>query len=242
MRSLHYYIRDAFSGRVYSRGSYVRNHITDGTKKYLEIPLNENVIEIPIFFINDFKFLINNKKDNIDKIVIELSHIGAEPSYKTLSRYMQDLIRTSYKDKLVKCQIKKGGEYYNYYVTGGFITDSEFNPILIAGWQLSREWAENKYMYKFIKPFFKISPTVLEQKDSMQNFIVKKIIPNLFVETLDRPSFPNTDSYINNYSINVEIGKECIPIAKVVDKPSISLSNDALIQLAINTINNINVI
>jgi hypothetical protein len=154
---------------------------------------------------------------------------------------MQDLIRASYDQKLVKCHIKKGSSYYDYYATGGLITDSEFNPILIAGWQLSREWTENKYMYKVIKPFFKISPTVLEQKDSMQNFIVKKMIPELFVDTLSRPSFPNTDSHTSGYFINVEIGKD-IPIAKVVDKPSISLSNDALIQLAINTINNMDVV
>ena len=241
MRSLRWYIYDAFSSGGCYRGSWTRHVITDGTKKYLEIPLNNNVIEIPIFFIKTFKSLIRRKKDNVDKIVIELSHTGAEPSYKTLSRYMQDLIRASYDQKLVKCHIKKGSSYYDYYATGGLIADSEFNPILIAGWQLSREWTDDKYEYKFTKPFFKLSPIVLEQKDSMQNFIVKKMIPELFVDTLSRPSFPNTDSNISPYFINVEIGKD-IPIAKVVDKPSISLSNDTLIQLAINTINNMDVV
>ena len=248
-RELDYIMQEVFRGiNSYTRGTsywyHNRSSISPGKKKYLEIPIKEDRFELPILAVNNFINLTQDNRDlSTDVITAMLFSLEKEPRYKSLDRYMRDIIIEDFIDsRLVKCEVKQGEETILYYGTHGAVFDKNFFPVMMCTWLIERVWInEETRKYKFIKPILRISPKCyIYQADPMQRWIVKKAASIGLSETLARPynhslnsNFDMSDS--EDAKLTVEICDSPFVI-KTADVPSISTTNESLLQIAIDHI------
>lgn len=239
-------VQTTSSGTNYYWGR--RNNTSSGKKKYLEIPINEDYFELPVFAIEQF---INLTKDNKDLstglITAMLYTYDRTPRYKSLDVYMRDMVMENFTlDRLVKCEVKNGNEMVPYYCTHGAVFDNLYNPIMMFTWQMRRIWLnEETRIYKFIKPILRISPDCyISQQDAMQRWIVKKAAAVGLGTDIRIPFYRDlNDSFVQevdtlDWKLTVEICNSPFKI-KTADVPSISTTNENLLQLAIDHIEEI---
>ena len=251
-RDLEQAIESAFRGmNTYTRGCqywYGDRPIPVSTKKYMEIPIEEDIFELPVFALSDFNELTRDNKDlSTEAITAMLFSLNKEPRYKSLDRYMRDIILEQFThSRLVKCEVKQGTETILYYGTHGAVFDKYFKPMMMCLWQMKRKWInEETRKYHFIKPILRIDPECyIRQWDPMQRWIAKKAASAALSETIYRPyrrdltdAFEETP-YDSQAELTVEIGKSPFKI-RTADIPSISTTNESLLQLAIDHIDEV---
>lgn len=248
-RDLEQAIEVAFRGtNTYTRSCqhwYGDRNILVSTKKYMEIPIKEDLFELPVFALLDFNNLTRDNKDlSTDVITAMLFSLNGEPRYKSLDRYMRDIILEQFThSRLVKCEVKQGTETILYYGTHGAVFDKHFKPMMMCSWIMERQWLnEETREYKFIKPILRIDPECyIHQWDPMQRWIVKKAASAALSETIYRPYRGSLTTafeeipYNSQAELIVEIGKSPFKI-RTADIPSISTTNESLLQLAIDHI------
>jgi hypothetical protein len=224
---------------------YSHNGEISGNKKYLEIPINEDVFEMPVFALEAFVNLTEDNRDlSINAVTAMLYTLHKEPRYKSLNRYMRDIILEHFANsRLVECEVKQGTENILYYATHGAVFDSHFKPMMMCSWLIEKvRLSDTTRKYRFIKPILRINPDCyISQADPMQRWIAKKAAVVGLSVHLSRPfNYDLTSEFETSVpsgttDLTVEICK-CPFKIKTADTPSISTTNEALLQIAIDHI------
>jgi hypothetical protein len=219
-----------------------------GNKKYLEIPINEDVFEMPIFALEAFVDLTRDNRDlSTNAVTAMLYTLNKEPRYKSLDRYMRDIILEQFThSRLVKCEVKQGAENILYYATHGTVFDRCFNPMMMCSWLIEKIGLnDTTRKYRFIKPILRINPDCyISQADPIQRWIAKKAAVVGLSMHLGRPfNYDLTTAFETSIAsettdLTVEICK-CPFKIKTADIPSISTTNEVLLQIAIDHIEEI---
>lgn len=235
-----------------------RNRPHNSSIKYMEISLQQQVFEIPVFAFKSFADMVASGADAYtDAIAVVLNTKERIPSYKTVDRYMRDILTESFKhSRLILLEVKQGDITHVYYGTGGAVFDEFFNPIMMCSYQMQRfdevvpsesDLDNIRYVtkYRFLRPILRIDPDVyLRKGDSMGRFLAGKLV-NTCLDTAVYYPYRNalsdrfelaTDS--RDAFVKVEIDK-CPFDVHTADTPSISTSNQQLLQLAIDHIDEI---
>lgn len=252
-RTLLWTVKKMFRSR-YEDSNTVSNHRNrhepNNIIRYLEIPIQQDIFEVPLFVLNTFIELVTSgSASDIEAIVTCLITQNRISYYKTFNRSMNDLLNESYRNsRLVRMEVGSGENKVLYYVTRGAVFDREFNPIMIATWQIRKylinvEDSKWVYKYEFIKPVVHIDPdTFLTKGDQMRRFICNKLANTCLEE---RMNYPDADSFHfvekgRHESISVKIDIDDIPFNILdTDIPSVSTTNKQLLQLAIDHIDDI---
>ena len=245
-----------FSNRC--RNNYGQVH--NPNVRFLEIPITEDVFEIPLFAYNAFyKAATSSNADSIEAIVVKLDTRDYTSGYKSLDRALKDILLEKYDtSRLVKVSVKKGNDDVDYYGTVGAIFNSSFKPLMMCSFIMERykpvsddgDNVVNTTKYKLIRPVLRIDPEVYMSKaDPMEKFIANKMI-GLCIENLKRtPSnyYLNGDHTASccivtceqsHLPVKVEIDS-CPFSLLTADTPSISTTNQELIKVAIDHLDEI---
>lgn len=216
----------------------------DSNSVYMSIPLQETSVEIPVFALNSL-YHTSQMVDitNKDALVIKLEYKNHRTSYKSVDAKMREALATKYpQSKLMS--IPDGDRPNAYFGTYGAVFSRDYKPIMMLMWEFKKVEVENTVKYEFARPIMRVSPSVVINKsNAIERCIVNKMIPAaLSARTIYFPygTFPyikrrNDDS---DSPIKVIIDKFPYDMRKV-DKPSISTTNDELIKLALDNINEV---
>ena len=201
--------------------------------KYMEIPVNTDTFELPTMAFPNFRDSVL-ENPSIEAVIVQLYSTGCIPYYKTLNRYMCDVLQCRFTtDRLVSLPIPNSDK--KYYGTNGAVFDENFNVLMMFSWEIRRRNSEvpGKYIYYPVRPILRISPECfLYQDDSMTRFLAKKLIAESLTVRINTPSeFWN--SGIDNtrtWKVKAEID-ECPFQIKTSDTPSVSISDSSLLQI-----------
>ena len=205
--------------------------------KYMEIPINTETFDVPLFAMPQFLMASDRKLDiGREALVVQIATLGRTSRYKSLERVMQDILNESYSSRLVRVPVKQKDEPDRiYYCTAGAVFDEDFDPIMVCSWQMRRERIRDKRMYRFIKPVIWMNPLIYADKlNKMSKFLTEKFTAHIM------------DSGVPQIAIAYDF---CInsPVGPLVPKvifdeypfrfqqtalPSISVTNEELLKLA----------
>lgn len=213
------------------------------TKKYMEIPIYMDVFELPLLAFSAFRNMMKYHME-CDSLVAQIYSCGRTSNYKSLEAVMKDSLSTNLSKHLIKVEVPN--THRVYYSTFGAVFDHNLKPIMMLSWIMERkisELGQTKFCYK--RPLLRLSPTpCLCKEDTMQRFLANKLLTVVLGNTYMTPYFYDCGSFLeqhNSYSnrgtfkMKVEID-ECPFILKDVETPSISTTNEQLLQLAVEHI------
>lgn len=214
---------------------------------YMDIPIDKELFEVPTFAFNTFINVLKDRRFEDNAIVAVLKTLNKTPRYVTLSRYMKDILLEDFiSDRLVKLQEKKStNEFVTYYATHGAIFREDFSPIMMCSWQIKRFKDNNgNYKYDFLRPIMRIDPACYVSKsDPIERFIANKLPVEAFSSIIYNPyrvSLPECFTQIDKSQLSVSLKVEidrCPFVLKHADVPSISTTNESLLQVVIDHIN-----
>lgn len=241
-RNLYVTLRDLFHGYTYNNtwGRDYNSPIpSDDQSYYMEIPINGQAFEVPLFAMSSFNRILEGGV-SADVITVYIKTIGNVPRYKSVDRYMRDILVNRYSSKLIVLKVAQGNETITYYGTAGAVFDEHFSPIMLCTWKIEKIFHDGLgYRFKFIRPILYIEPSIfLTKKDPMEKYIVNKIFPEcLKLELSDYRTFNciNFPEESNGLTVKVEVDKMPFNTRKV-SVPSISTTNQQLLQAALDHI------
>ena len=140
--------------RRYRGGRVAQTPIT--TKRYMEIPIDADVFELPLLAFNSFKNMHLTGKDS-NMIVASLYSCGQTSSYKSFDSVIKDVLSTPFSNHLSKVQV--AGSNNTYYATFGAVFDEAFEPLMMLSWLLERK-ADGKGVikYHYKRPLLRLNP------------------------------------------------------------------------------------
>ena len=134
-----------------------------------------------------------------------------------------------------------------YYGTQGAVFDKEFDPVMMCSCIVERnkEKEESKSFYKLSKLILRIDPyAFIHKPTSMERFLNNKLITACLENTFFMPS-----SYLYRNHLRISRPTEKFPVKVEIDNcpftvrsantPSISTTNQQLLQIALNHIHEI---
>lgn len=227
------------TGQYYNRNT---SNTPITVRKYMEIPIDSDVFELPLFAFEDFKKMNQNNKMG-DVIVASLYSYGQTSNYKTLDSIMKDTLSTYFDKHLCKVQIPNSPNIY--YATFGAVFDENFTPLMMLSWIMERGVSESGVIkYRFKKPLLRLNPyPCLNKEDALQKFICGRWMTTTLGTRVYTPSTYGCRNFIEPgyFSFNhvkIEID-ECPFVIRSTDVPSISVTNEGLLQLAADHIDEI---
>lgn len=215
---------------------------------YMLIPVTGDNIEIPTMAMFSLPTLENKilQKEPIDALVVNLNNNGGYSSFKSVSASIRDAFIVLYKNAHLRKLVTVGDPEKTYYGTYGAIFDENFKPIVMLSWELKKVYRDDdqdSFRYKFIRPILRIAPEVfINKSNTVERFIINQIIPTaLSITYLSSPIFHRSMIYESNSgNCKVKVLIEKIPyIIKETDVPSISTTNEELLNTALNYIDEI---
>lgn len=224
---------------------YGASESSDKTIKFMEIPIKDDVFEIPLFAFNAFVDFTNDDSSEVSALTAVLDTNGHVPRYVSVDRYMRDVLLERFSgSRLIKLETKRENETFIYYGTAGAVFDKDFNPIMVCSYQMERVFNtdEEKVNYIFLKPVLRVSPDIyLEKANPLEKFIVNKMISTCLERKVRLPMsymLGNNIKVPSDYEeMHVKVELDDSPfIIRTIDTPSISTSNKQLLQLAIDHI------
>ena len=247
-----------FAGESYNSGLDwygTRINIPDSNlpKLHMEIPINKKRFEVPTFAWDAFMSAIKKRLFDYDSIVVPLTSYDRIPRYKTMDRYMRDIILCDYSNnKLVKLDVKRFDKVVRpYFGCHGAIFDELLYPLMMCSWEIKRGIGENGLpSFTFIRPILRVSRgCFLCQDDAMKRWIVKKAMTACVVEKIttpiirreEAPLFHNTVDNVGERvypSLTIEDSPFCF---KKADTPSISTTNEGLLKIALDHLDEITI-
>ena len=224
----------------YSRWNNGSNTSPVTETRFMEIPISDSTFELPILAITAFGNMLNREEQS-DTLVAEMYSTGYTSTYKSLEAIMKELLARPFYYHLSKISIQNTSDVY--YSTFGAVFNAEMKPIMMLSWIMERMKTEGHDMYSFMKPLLRIDPeTWLLKENSVQKFLSGRMITNALESTIYPPynyecrEYFNTERYgSDTFKVKVEI-EESPFIVRSIDTPSISATNEGLLQLAANHI------
>lgn len=216
------------------------------SKKYMEIPISGDVIELPLLAFDAFRD-IKKRSINSDVLVAQLYSCGTTSDYKSLDAIMRDTMSTNFNRHLMQVQI--AGCPSTYYATYGAVFNDDLKPLMMLSWIMEKKAdGDGRLKYHYKRPLLRINPGVcVSKEDNVQRFIANKVLLNSLNYPIATPYFFNCDAFIDQtrdyssrstWAVKVEID-ECPFYIKTIDTPSISVTNEGLLQLAADHIEEI---
>ena len=217
---------------------------------YMLIPVTGDNIEIPTMAMFSLPTLENKilQKEPIDALAVNLNNNGGYSTFKSVSASIRDAFTVLYKNAHLRKLVTVGDPEKAYYGTYGAIFDENFKPIVMLSWELKKIYRDDEqdpFRYKFVRPVLRVAPEVfINKSNTVERFIINQIIPTaLSINYLSSPSCHRSVIYESN-SVNcntkVKVLIEKIPfIIKETDVPSISTTNEELLDTALNYIDEI---
>ena len=215
---------------------------------YILIPVTGDSIEIPTMAMYSLPTLENKilQKEPIDALVVNLNNNGGYSSFKSVSASIRDAFTVLYKNAHLRRLVTVGDPEKTYYGTYGAIFDENFKPVVMLSWELEKIYRDDEqvpFRYKFIRPILRVAPEVfINKSNTVERFIINQIIPTaLSIIYLSSPIFHRSMIYESNSgNCKVKVLIEKIPfIIKETDVPSISTTNEELLDTALNYIDEI---
>nr|DAE12440.1 MAG TPA: hypothetical protein [CrAss-like virus sp. ctjK323] len=215
---------------------------------YMLIPVTGDNIEIPTMAMFSLPTLENKilQKEPIDALAVNLNNNGGYSPFKSVSASIRDAFTVLYKNAHLRKLVTVGDPEKTYYGTYGAIFDENFKPIVMLSWELKKIYRDNEqdpFRYKFIRPILRVAPEVfINKSNTVERFIINQIIPTaLSITYLSSPIFHRSMIYESNSgNCKVKVLIEKIPfIIKETDVPSISTTNEELLDTALNYIDEI---
>lgn len=216
---------------------------------FMIVPINEDTFEIPTFLLNKFINIVDKDyENNVDAIVVDLNYLNQKSGYKSIDSCIREVISTNFeKAHLIKIA-DVGDHFKSYYGTQGAIFNSDFFPLMMMSWimkKVPKEDNSSSFEYKFYKPILRVSPEVFINKDdSVQRYIINKIVSEvLSIDCIACPHIYssnrfNIDSICHSFKAKVEI-EHCPFVFKKTDTPSISTTDEELLNTVINNIDEV---
>ena len=240
---------------------YYGSNNTPGARKYLEIPINKDVFEVPIFAMLTFIDLVKNNLDNTTQaIAAQLYSRERDLRYVSVDRYMRDVLVDDFqRNRLLKCYAKSKEGNVKYYGTHGAVFNEEFIPVAMCSWLIERVVVEEsdkdelgmnniyrREKYRFVHPIFRIDPHIyVSQQDTMEKFLAKKFVALLLSEgvlTPHRDNLPQkillTGSYSDNMSPSIYIENNPFSVT-TISEPTIDTTNEELREAALEHIDEV---
>lgn len=238
-------IKRCFDG--YSTDFYFqRNDSTVRNFLYMSVPVYKESFEIPVFLLE--KLSLSNSpitSGMMDSFTIRLNHINAESTYKSLPSKVRDVLQRKFESiRLIKISLGTQGDNY-YYGTCGAIFNKDFLPIMIMSWRIEKfqqDNADRPFIYKFVQPILRISPSVfIDKNDSVKRNIINQIIPNALDCECHNPTIYNNPLFDNSYRyFNVKVDIDNFPFSfSKVCAPSVSTTNEELLSVALDHIDEV---
>ena len=199
---------------------------------YLEVPINSHTFELPCFaqVSTDMTSLLNS---DTEALTISLNTINRIPCFSTIGAYMKEVLMDRFKENRLVKLITKNADNTKviYYATFGAIFDASFKPLLMCSWLVERDKrVDDKFCLKHIKPIVRIDPKCYIRKDNpIEKFIAGKFIQTVLGRVINNPNNPYDSRHVE--FATVEIAK-CPFNLKLSEKPSISTTNEELLKIA----------
>lgn len=215
---------------------------------YMIIPITNDSIEIPTMVMYSLTAIESKikKNESPDAIVVNLKNTGGYTTYKSLEAGVKDMFSSLYKNSYLRKLTTVGDPEKTYYGTYGAIFDENFKPIVMLSWEIRKVYRDDElrpYKYKFIRPILRITPEVfINKNNAVERYIINKIIPTaLSLNYINSPNFYGDRIYeSNNGDGKVKIiVEECPFVIKETDVPSISTTNEKLLNVALNYVDEI---
>lgn len=202
------------------------NSVPTTTTKYIEIPIDKDLIEVPIFAWQTFMEEVS-KESPSSAIVAALYSMGVSTTYKSLESILKAVLAVRINTtRLIKVTVPNTSIVY--YATLGALFDSSLKPIMMMSWLVGK----NNAGYVVIRPLLRIDPDVwLNKEDSMQRFLSGKLVTSTLTPQINRPTITanNVMAPSSRMKVKVEIDN-CPFFVKTAKTPSISTTNEELLQ------------
>lgn len=241
-------IEDAFYGNTYTRCHSYRFRGTprSDARKFIDVPIYEDTFEVPLLAFDTFKGIaLKSKEEREDIIAVCLNDIGAVSSYATLDRNMRDVLEESFSStRLAAVEVKQGDNTILYYSTCGAVFNKDMETLMMMSYQIKTCNQEDGHMpaYKIVKPILRIDPNVfLSKADPMERYIINKILTASLSIGLweSRMYLSSSIVFAEGYlKVKVELDKSPFVIHQAC-VPSISTTNQSLLQVALDHIDEI---
>ena len=127
---------------------------------YLEIPIKNNVFEVPVVAVETFKNMTLMGSDNADAISVAMYNLGRKARYSTPDRNMRDILMADWNSNhLVYIPVSQNGEVIDYYGSHGMLLSKDFKLLVALSWQIKRfvdtdAMGNSGVKYQVIKLFF----------------------------------------------------------------------------------------
>ena len=242
---LHSIISDIFRPSLHTYRGLIQAQYSDreltGVNRgvsFMSVPIDKDIFEVPAFAMNTFLNIQQNNRDfhQIASLAIPLYTNREIPYYKTVGRYMRDVLNSSYDRGLIILKPNDKGIPSLYYGTKGAIFDCNFNPIAMFTLQVKKEGES----FTVIKPILRVNPLLYIYKETdIDKFIANKLIPACvsdlyYLRNINRIQVENQDKM----GISVIMEKMPFDIRRV-PAPDASFEQHNLIELALNHLDEI---
>lgn len=209
---------------------------------YMTVPINEEYLEIPVFAVKGLENIVHSHDIDLesDSLAIELHTSQDAGGYATLDSNIRKIIGTNFSNRLSKLSIKENSDTF-YYGTYGALFDKDLNPVMMLVWKVRKRpvsTLENGDTRLFIpiKPIIRVSPEVVQKRNSMERYIFNRIITEGLALTRLEGMYTNVFKYTSElFSTQVIIDKMPFRVSPSAI-PSISTTNEELIGTALEYI------
>ena len=226
---------------------YSRSSNFNTKSLYMMIPMKEPKIEIPLFALDNVVNVSN--LDIIDALAVTLDNTNKISSFKTINASIINNIESSIKNyHLIEFGTQPGEQ--KYYCTHGAIFNKDFKPVMMMTWEFEKVVSTDlniPYKLRPLRPILRIDPKVIIYKsDSVERYIVNKMMPSaLSLYNVYNPYVRGSCKILdlNGYgdkSYKVKVIIENMPFAlRKTDTPSISTTNEELMKVALDNLEEI---
>jgi hypothetical protein len=243
-RTLPSIVRDMFELYGHTVCYYSRRNSNNPIESggYMEVPIKDDVFELPLLAFPDFNGIMTRDADTeTEALVVDLNTTGSSSSYRTLDRVMQDVLLESFSSsRLVAIKMEQPGGNLICYGTHGAIFDEDFNPMLLCSYQVQRYTQGEETRYSLIRPIIRVNPDTFKSRETpMQKFINNKLLIACLEENLHLPYTYHLHRRIDTDDARLPARIEIDSMPFIIHKPdvpSISTTNQQLLQLALDHI------
>ena len=223
------------------------------TMRYLEIPFSRGMIEVPTFAFNSFLAAVVEDYSNLPAFLAAKLKVSTHQTYlRTVDSIAKSFMPLEFRtERLFMVQLREDSPIY--YMSHGLILNADFKPIVMCSWLLEEvpNYEEIGAKYKFVRPIVRIAPSCfLEEPNTVSRFIANKLFKNAMGLEVSSPTMSQTcdvpwrqaisvirDAY-SRTKVTVEVGN--IPFnTRYKDSPSISTTNDKIMEIARNCVSDI---
>ena len=204
---------------------------------YMEIPINTEYFELPLFAYPAFKDMVE-ERDAMEKesLVAYLGFKERIPRYVSLDKAMGEVLAEPFRHSGL-CYIKASKLEELYFGTAGAVFDKHMRPLLMCSWLIHKNPDTNTYDLEC--PIVRVDPLCfINQSDTLQRFIAKKFL-SATLSTSFRSFNPGVlrDTH-GQWHIKVEICDNPFVI-KQVEAPSVSTTDEVLLKTALDHLDDI---